>query len=53
MRRVFVFLLSLGLMTTGSLPAQTNHLDLKGKQIKLAILGVAGWRCTLLEPMAS
>jgi len=30
-------------MTAGSLPAQTNHLDLKGKQIKLSILGVAGW----------
>jgi multiple sugar transport system substrate-binding protein len=43
MRRVFAFLLSLGLMTAGSLPAQTNHLDLKGKQIKLSILGVAGW----------
>ncbi|HTD15273.1 MAG TPA: hypothetical protein VK673_08835 [Chthoniobacterales bacterium] len=43
MRRVFAFLLSLSLVTAGSLPAQTNHLDLKGKQIKLATLGVAGW----------
>jgi multiple sugar transport system substrate-binding protein len=43
MRRFLALVILIGLATTVSLPAHTNHLDLKGKQIKLAILGVAGW----------
>jgi hypothetical protein len=41
MQRVLASLSILCLLTSGW--AQSNHPDLKGKQIKLAILGVAGW----------
>src|SRR4030088_169907 len=41
MKQILASLSILCLLTPGW--AQSNHLDLKGKQIKLSILGVAGW----------